>query len=507
MRRAEQLSDQSGVSYEKLMENAGRAAADYIAGKVGNVRGTAALIYCGSGNNGGDGLVIAGRLAEEGAGVCAVMTSGLPRSGEAGKMYSRAVEAGVAVYDFEKDPELAAGLVKKADYIIDAIFGTGFHGNIREPLNLLVRCINASGRPVFSVDIPSGVDAETGMCSGDTVRADYTVTFEAKKPGHEILPGKEYCGKTKIMPIGMPASVYESVEENCFLVSDDMVFGAVAKKPRFSNKGSFGRALLVAGSSEFRGAAAMSALGALRSGAGIVTVATTGTVAQSILPKVPEATFCILPENEGGRIDISDEKTRDSFRQVIASADSVLIGPGIGRDESSAGLVRLIMENARNGVVADADALFAISKYRALLESAKGKVILTPHMGEMARLCGKTVDEIRTARLETALSFAAETGTVVVLKDATTVIATPDGRTYISPVGNPGLAKGGSGDVLAGIIASLSAQGLGPDAAAVCGVYLHGRAADMAAKDLSEYGMLPSDIPTYLCRLFAKKGL
>ncbi len=504
MKTEERLSDEMGVTYQRLMENAGCAAAAFIRKTLSSVAGRNFMIFCGSGNNGGDGFVVARKLFEERANVIVVLCGGIPRSDEAKYMYNCLIQAGITMLDFDMDRRKVDELLSGADIIIDALFGTGFAGEFRKPYDEIAEMINSALSVRISLDIPSGVNAETGLAAKGSVKANFTVAFEAAKPGHLLLPGREYCGKTEVVDIGIPHEVRAEVAQNCFVTSEDMVFSSIRKRPRFSNKGTFGKLLCVTGSGNFPGAAALSALGAMRSGAGITTVATTEKVVSMIASRIPEATFLSLPENPDGTISA---EAKEKLLPFLERVDAVLLGCGLGRGKDIAEIVDFVFENANCTVILDADGINCIAENPDVLKKAKEIPIITPHMGEMARLCGVSIPETVEKRIELASETAKKYGTIVVLKDSSTVIAEPNGDIYFNSTGNPGLSKGGSGDCLAGIIASFAAQGYIETACAVCGVYLHGLAADKAAKELSEYGMLPSDIPNYLCRIFAEKGL
>lgn len=504
MKAEERLSDEMGVTYQRLMENAGCAAAAFIRKTLSSVVGRNFMIFCGSGNNGGDGFVVARKLFEEGANIIVVLCGGIPRSEEAKYMYNCVLQAGITMLDFDMDRRKVDEFLSGADIIIDALFGTGFSGEFRAPYDEIAEMINSALSVRISLDIPSGVNAETGLAAKGSVKANFTVAFEAAKPGHLLLPGKEFCGKTEVVDIGIPHEVRAKIAQNCFMATEDMVFSSIRKRPRFSNKGTFGKLLCITGSGNFPGAAALSALGAMRSGAGITTVATTEKVVSMIASRIPEATFLALPENADGTISAA---AKEKILPFLEKVDAVLIGCGLGRGKDVAEIVDFVFENAGCTVILDADGINCIAETPEVLKKAKEIPIITPHMGEMARLCGVSIPETVEKRTELALETAKKYDAIVVLKDSTTVIAEPNGDIYFNSTGNPGLSKGGSGDCLAGIIASFAAQGYIETACAVCGVYLHGLAADRAAKELSEYGMLPSDIPNYLCKIFAEKGL
>lgn len=504
MKKAERLSDEMGVTYQRLMENAGCAAASYIRKRLHSIVGKNFMIFCGSGNNGGDGFVVARKLFEEGANVIVVLCGGVPRTDEAKYMYNCILEAGITMLDWSADKKKIDEFIGSADFIIDALFGTGFSGEFRPPFGEVAAEINSAAAPKISLDIASGVNAATGEAAAGSVRAAFTIAFDAQKPGHLLLPGRELCGKTAEVDIGIPHEVLDEIPPTCFCPDEEMVFSSIRRRPRTSHKGTFGRLLCITGCANFPGAAAISAKGALRMGAGIVTVATTERVQSLIAPVIPEATFLPLPANEEGGISAS---SAEILLPAITRASAVLIGCGLGRTEDTAALVRFVLKAAECPLIIDADALNSVCATPEALLTAKKVPIITPHMGEMARLCKKPPEKIAAARTEIAADFSARYNCVLVLKDASTVIASPNGDIFFNTTGNPGLSKGGSGDILAGMIAALAAQGFIETASAVCGVYLHGLAADKAADSLSEYGMLPSDIPAYLCRILASHEL
>ena len=504
MKAAERLSNEMGVTYQRLMENAGCAAAAFIRRSVGSVVGRNFMVFCGGGNNGGDGFVVARKLFEEGANVITVLCGGAPRTDEAKYMYNCILAADITVLDFAEDRTKIDELIGGADYIVDGLFGTGFSGEFGEPFGEIAALINEAKAVKIALDIPSGVNAESGEAAKGAVRADYTVAFDALKPGHILLPGREFCGKAAEVDIGIPHEVLEQLPQSCFKTTEEMVFSSIRPRPAYSNKGTYGRLLCVTGSEKYPGAAAISALGALRMGAGITAVATEKGVVAAIAGRIPEATFHPLPEGESeGALD----ESKELILPVLKKASSVLIGCGLGQGERARELTQFVLTEAECTAVLDADALNCIAETPEMLLLAKKTPIITPHVGEMARFCGLSIADVLKNRVELAVATAKKFHAVVVLKDATTVVAAPNGDVYFNPTGNPGLSKGGSGDCLAGMIAALAAQGCIETASAVCGVYLHGAAADLAAAELSQYGMLPTDIPFYLAKLLAEKGL
>lgn len=502
MKTMERMSNEMGVTYGRLMENAGSAAAAFIR-KTLEVQGRNVMVFCGGGNNGGDGFVVSRKLTENGANVITVLCGGVPKTAEAGDAYESDMKLGLSMFDYAADRADVLEYLKTADIVVDALFGTGFHGKLEPPCDEIAAEINRVIAAVVSLDIPSGVNAATGEADPGSVRPDFTVAFDCLKPGHLILPGREFCGKAVAVDIGLPHEVTDVVPQDCLCVDREIVFGSLKKRPLFSNKGTFGRLLCFCGSPKYPGAAAACAMSALRSGVGLVTLATGETVASALCGRLYEATYLPLPQNGDGTVAAGAEP---ELLASLEGAAACLAGCGLGLGEDIPALTGAIIRNTRCPLVLDADALNAIAPAPELLLEAKAPVIITPHMGEMARLTGRKIADIVADRVEIAREFAKKFGVVLVLKDATTLIAEPGGDVYFNETGNPGLAKGGSGDCLAGIIASFAAQGVAPVAAAVCGAYLHGAAADRCAAALSQYGMLPTDILPHLCAIFRENG-
>lgn len=502
MKEAERRSGEMEVSSTRLMENAGSAAATFIKKTFDNIVGRNFMIFCGGGNNGGDGLVVGRKLAAEGANVILVLCAGIPKSEEAAFMYSSAAKAGLTIFDWNEDREKADEYLSTADVVVDALFGTGFHGALSdEDREITVRMNNAIAA-VVSLDIPSGVNAESGEADPDSVRADFTVAFDCRKPGHLLLPGRAFSKKTVEADIGIPQEVASSMLQDCFCADDAMVFSSIRKRPLFCNKGAYGRLLAVCGSEKYPGAAAVSVYAAMRAGAGITTLASTESVIAKVLPRIPEATFLPLPADGEGRVSDSEE-----LGSALEKSTACLIGCGLGGGEKIRDLVLGVLKKSEGPVVLDADGLNALAGHPELLLLAKSQAILTPHMGEMARLCGLSIEKIQEDRVEVARAFAKKYHVVLVLKDASTVTASPNGDVYFNLTGSPALAKGGSGDCLAGIIAAFAAQKMNPTACAVCGVWLHGLAGERAAEKFSSWGVLATDLPAEFCTILAEHGV
>jgi NAD(P)H-hydrate epimerase len=382
-------------------------------------------------------------------------------------------------------------VLAKAKVIVDGVFGTGFHGQLDKEVAAFLNAETSAYK--FAVDIPSGGNCKTGEVSEGTFAADETIAFGAVKTGMTQYPLKSLCGKIRVADIGIPEKAYDVLKgERTYTLADrEELEGFPKKRKPDAHKGCFGRVLCITGSSRMRGASALSALGALRSGAGLVTVASVEKAVDTVAVLAPEATFCELESDDFGFMQCDINKLL--LREEIEKADAILIGCGMGVTEDTAELTKFVIENAKCPVIVDADGINCIALDIDILLRKRTELILTPHPGEMARLLGCGASEINSDRLSVAGEFARLYGTDVVLKGAGTVVAGAKYTTVIE-TGNPGMSCGGSGDVLAGIIASLAAQGYSTYDAARFGAYIHGAAGDIAAERLGQEFMLPRDI-------------
>jgi NAD(P)H-hydrate epimerase len=380
---------------------------------------------------------------------------------------------------------------KASRLAVDALLGTGLASEVGGHYAAAIDWLNAAGIPVLAVDIPSGVDATSGRILGRGVRAALTVTFAQAKLGHAMYPGAGLCGELEVVDIGIPARLLEKAGRRHLLVEAAEAVPLLPARPATGHKGTFGHLLVVAGSAGKAGAAAMTAEGGLRSGAGLVTVACPATVQTTLAIKLTEAMTEPLAEVDGAL----SLQALAALRRLGEGKSALALGPGLGLHEETCALVRRLVRESSLPLVLDADGLNAIAGQTALLrERPAGSAVLTPHPGEMARLTGQTVAEVEADRVGIARQFARGHRVVLVLKGARTVIALPDGRVRLNGSGNPGLASGGMGDVLTGLIGGLLAQGLAPAAAAVLGAYLHGRAADRLLAAMGDAGMVAGDL-------------
>lgn len=500
MRELEERAEAAGVSTATLMENAGLAVAQEIWMQLGSLEDRRIAVLVGPGNNGGDGLVAARHLFEWGAQVRVYALR--ERSDE---QWTQTVELGVPCGSVAEDDGFEAldALLSGAEAIVDALLGTGssraIEGDLAGIMTRLAAIRSRTVKPkLVAVDLPTGLDADSGGLDPLTVAADETVTFHAPKVGLYMQPGAASAGSVQQVEIGIPAGLDEDLQTE--VLERRAAKALLPNRPADAHKGTFGRVLVIAGSARYPGAAVLAARGAYRAGAGLVTIATPQSIAQHMVASVPEATLLPLPEYDDGMI--SGFAAWEVVRDELPGFDSVVIGCGFGRHEHSGKFVREFLISpevgAVNGVVVDADGLNLLSEDMTVLPSAVAPVVLTPHPGEMATLTGLTTDEVQGQRLTIARDRAADWNCHVVLKGANTVVATPDNRARVSEVAQPALATAGTGDVLSGAIGALIAQGLNPFDAATLGVYLHGDAGNRAARVHGTIGVTAGDVADQL---------
>lgn len=502
MKEIEVASLQYDLTYHRLMDNAGSAAAAFIR-RTFQVEGLNCIILCGSGNNGGDGFVVARKLYENNANVLVVMVGNQPKSSEAAAMYATAKMMEIPIINFHQNTAQVLPIIEQADIIVDAIYGTGFTGELHEAVKPACKAINHAIAAVVALDIPSGVHCDTESFDPDAVRADFTVVFDSHKPCHLFPKTTALCGQIELADIGIPPEAHQCIAAACAQLTTEQVFAHLPPRDIHAHKGTHGKVVAVCGSSRYRGAAVLCVMGALRLGAGLVTLASTETVCATVAHHIPEATFLPLPENKDGFI----HSTADTCLPAsLQHASAIVVGCGLGQFEDAKNLLHFILSHADAPLIIDADGINALAGNIDILQTSNAPVILTPHPGEIARLCGCDVAAVQADRTGIACQFALQHHVVVVLKGHETVIADTDGKVWINSTGNAGLAKGGSGDVLSGMIAALCGQGIAPIHAAVCAVHLHGLAADRTAKRRSQYGMLPSELLEDLTDILAENG-
>ncbi len=482
-----------------LMENAGLRIIDFIQkyfqGKIADRR---ILIFCGKGNNGGDGLVVARHLLNQNAEVNVLL---LAQPGELQgdartnlKIYQK---MGGRIFPLLEEGHLQRADISLlyADLVVDAIFGTGFKGAAGGLAAEVINMINKGHRKVLAVDLPSGLEADSGRVFGPCIQADWTVTFALPKLGLALEPGAGYAGRLEIADIGIPRKLIYSQKFDKHLLTPEWCRSYLPYRETCGHKGLFGRVLVVGGSPGLSGAVVMAATAALKAGAGLVTAAVPQSIHDIMEMKTTEVMTCPLPATATGALSCG---ALDPILGCLAENDVLAIGPGLSQDESAMELVRELLTKVKTATVIDADALNALAANTDLLSTVHIPLVLTPHPGEMARLLGTRVNAVQENRLEKARNYAQKWGTVIVLKGARTVVAWPDGQVYINPTGNPGMATAGSGDVLTGIIAGLMAQGLSPGVAAAAGAYIHGAAGDGALLQKGQYSLLAGELLDYL---------
>lgn len=486
-----------------LMENAGLRVVESIRRYFGGTaRGKRVLIFAGKGNNGGDGLVVARHLHNEGAEVKVFLLArpeelrGDPRTNL--EIYQK---MGGKVFPLLEHNHLQRADIALlyADLVVDAIFGTGFKGAALGIGGEVIDLINKAGKPVVAVDLPSGLEADTGRFHGPCIRATWTVTFALPKLGLVLEPGASVTGRLEVADIGIPRQLIESRGLKVHLVNAEWCRLYLKPREATAHKGTFGHVLVVGGSRGMTGAVALAAMGAVRAGAGLVTAAVPRSAQDIVAAQAKEIMTYGLPETAGGTLS---REALPLILGLLGKCQVLAIGPGLSRDPSTTLLVRELLPQVRCPVVIDADALNALAEEPEwLYEPNKVEIVLTPHPGEMARLKGTTAAKIQENRLATATEAAREWQVVVLLKGARTLIACPTGEVYINPTGNPGMATGGSGDVLTGIVAGLVAQGLSTDVAAALGAYLHGAAGDYAMLVRGQRGLVAGDLLSFLPRV------
>jgi hydroxyethylthiazole kinase-like uncharacterized protein yjeF len=497
----------AGISAEALMNNAGRAVAEAILRHGG--KRTQGVILCGPGNNGGDGFVCARYLHQEGITKITVVYTGTAYKNEALRHFERLMLLPVEVVNAAQQTAIAMARIRQADFIVDALFGSGLGRDLQGLERQLVEAVNDhrrhSGCLVWAVDLPSGVDGATGQTLGVAVEADETTTFAAAKPGLYLQPGKAAAGEVHIADIGIPSRLLEEDESPFRLITRELAKSWLPERRPDSHKYNYGHVLIIAGSRRMPGAAVLSAEAAVNSGAGLVTLAAPEAVFQQTM-LIPEVMRLPLPQTE--------YLTEEALVQYVLPAleegrfNTVVLGPGLGQERQTADAILRLLAFLKAGtlsVIVDADALNAVSKAKIQFSD---RFILTPHIGEAARLLGVEKQSILANLPESARLLRKQYKAQIVLKSASTVVADDQDLLWISPTGNPGMATAGSGDVLSGFLAAQVAQAhaqakpLGK--AALLAVYLHGLAGDEAASNVTQYAMRASDITYHLPDAFRK---
>lgn len=468
-----------------LMDNAAQAVAEAVHEALTALEGERVVIFCGGGNNGGDGLGAARWLQSYGVSVRAFVVGAALDAvqGDAALELAMFTKAGgrVEALSTEDDWVLAELAASKADVLVDALLGTGFHGELEGDVLRACELLNKSEKYILAVDVPTGVNADNGAVSENAVRADHTVTMALVKTGLLLYPGREYCGDIELADISMPVKLVEEYQSDKYRLTDEIVRELLPLRKANAHKGDAGRVVICAGSPGYTGAAALASDAAVKAGAGLVSLYTPLSSRDVLAIKLTEVMVHGLLERMPG---ILGGGAASDVASSAEAADVLAIGPGLGTSESTQEAVRTILQKITTPVVIDADALTALAGHTEILAAMQAQKVLTPHPGEMARLTGLEIAEIEADRINIAKKYAEQWQAIVVLKGAPTVISCPNGTVYVNSTGNSSLATGGSGDVLTGIIAGLAAQEISLQEAAICGVYLHGLAAELTGIDI-----------------------
>jgi hydroxyethylthiazole kinase-like uncharacterized protein yjeF len=504
MRHIDRTAADMGLTTEILMENAGRAVAEETKKLMGKIVGKNVLVLVGPGNNGGDGLVAARYLEEAGARVTLYLSSNRPIDD---KNYQLTQERKITTLNADQDEHFAKldKVLSSSEVAIDALFGTGQSRTIEGKFKQVMTKINDARqkRPelfIIAVDVPSGLDTNTGAVDAVCISADATITLGYPKHGLYNFPGAEMAGKVFIADIGIPPILAKDITTE--LITEGWVKSVLPKRPARANKGTFGKVMVISGSINYVGAPYLACMGAARVGSGLVTLGTTKSLQSILATKLTEVTYAPLPETTN---DVISSEAAVALRPHLSNYDVLLLGCGLGQDPGVVKFIKAILftipEVHLMLLVLDADALNVLAQIPEWWQKLNKDVILTPHPGEMSRLTGLPLNKIQQDRLVIAQQASAKWQKVVVLKGAYTIIAAPGGQTKICQEANPGLASAGTGDVLSGIIAGLAAQGLSSFDAAACGVYIHAQAGGWVRQEMGDTGMLASDLLPILPRV------
>lgn len=493
-----------GIPSIVLMENAGIRTVEVIDEILQNHRGRNVVVLAGKGNNGGDGLVIARHLLNSGMSVDTFVL-GFPDAMTADAYTNYRIlenlKASIHTLTREEDLDKLMLALLSGDLVVDAMYGNGFKGSLGDFEARVVKMVNWSNLPVVAVDIPSGVEADTGRIHGEAVKATHTVTFALPKVGLVVEPGRDYVGTLSVADISIPSQLLTDNKLKTNLIDEAMIKSFIQPRLAESHKGTYGHALVIGGSLGLTGAVKMSSYAALRAGAGLVTAALPESLIASAAAGMAEVMTAPLAETSNGTIAL---EALPAIENLLGTISVCAIGPGMSGYPDANAILRFVLQRAGVPLVIDADGLNALMGDTEVLKDRQVPVVLTPHPGEMSRLTGRSIEEIQSNRIETAREFATKWGVTLVLKGNKTVIADPAGNIYININGNPGMATAGSGDVLCGMITGFIAQGLKPQDAALVGVFLHGMAGDLAAQARGQRGLIATDMIGVLPEILAR---
>jgi ADP-dependent NAD(P)H-hydrate dehydratase / NAD(P)H-hydrate epimerase len=501
----QQTIQEFGLPGLVLMENAARGAVQVIVSQYPQARSIA--VFCGKGNNGGDGMAVARYCHSLGLKVTIYLTG--PKTGLKGDAAVQGLLADtlqVPLVELNEETDLSAlkQEISPSDLLIDALLGTGIEKEVQGLFRNLIELINELPIPVVAVDIPSGLSSDSGRPLGLCIQADLTVTFGLPKIGQILFPGCGFVGRLFVVDIGLPPTFWPAPEDRAELLEAGLLAPWLQKRDPEGHKGSYGHGLVLAGSKGKTGAAALTCLGALRAGAGLVTLGIPESLNPVMEIKLTEAMTEPLPEGEPGHLG---RKALDRILALLEGKKGLAIGPGLSTSNGTKALVRSLLKKPFTiPMVIDADGLNILAESPEIFPALSGRTIITPHPGEMSRLTGQPIKEIQANRIQTARAFSRKYGLVVVLKGARTIIADPQGPVFLNPVAHAVLASGGTGDILTGLILGFLSQGLSPLQSACLGVFLHGQAGVWLARERGGQGNLASELLDKIPNLISQKG-
>jgi hydroxyethylthiazole kinase-like uncharacterized protein yjeF len=483
-----------GIPGIVLMENAGRAVAEKAAELLGSVKNKRVYVFAGKGNNGGDGFVCARYLHNWGARVKIFLIEPLDRlQGDSRVNGEIALKLGIqmGLLTERREGKKLRYSLPFADLLIDGLLGTGISKPVEGLVAEMIQLINEAGKPTIAVDLPSGIDANTGQVLGEAVQATHTVTLALPKRGIVVYPGKEYAGQVTVADISIPIGTIEEQSKGVNLITEETVAEILPHRVADSYKGDYGRAFILAGSPGMTGAAYLCSQSCLITGTGLVTLGIPAELNGLMESKTTEVMTKPLPQSAEG---LFSKACLPILGELLTGIDVLAIGPGLGRSDELTEIVWELIKQSPVPLILDADGLYALSEGIEILLEAKSPAILTPHLGELSRLTGLTVTELKKDPIGYCQKIAQDLGVYLVMKGSVTMIGNPEGQVWVNTTGNSGMATGGTGDVLTGVIAGLLAQGLEPGQACIAGVYLHGLAGDLAAQEKGAVPLIAGDI-------------
>jgi NAD(P)H-hydrate epimerase len=485
--------EEFGIPDLVLMENAGIAVTSCLREKFPDLKEKKVLVIAGKGNNGGDGFVVARQLFNIGINVQILLIGKVSSlKGSARVNADIAKNIGIQLLEIKDDNVKSVNHhIRHRELIVDAIFGTGLKKKPEGIFKKIIESINKSKSVVASIDIPSGLESDSGQVSGSYIKADLTICLALIKRSHCILPAAESMGEIKLVDISIPAKAIENQNIHLNLVEEEDVRKTIVKRPKASHKGNFGHLLVVAGSKGKGGASGLSALSALRAGTGLVTMAVPESCHSALEFNPLEVMTAPLPETKAGSMSF---KALDALLKLSEDKTAIALGPGISTEHQTIALMLEYFKLVKCPLIIDADGINCLARRIEILNEMSCPVIITPHPKEFSRLTGLTTAEIQSNRVELSSQFAQDHSITVILKGAGSVIALPNGEIFLNPTGNPGMATAGTGDVLTGIVGGLAAQGLPVDQAAISGTYLHGLAGDNYVKEYGQSSLIASDL-------------